>query len=175
MTEARRTYYVSSLDLQGLNLVLNLIADRFDQLEGRRGAPIFKNDIDMDQNRIVNSGDAVADMDIPTKRQVVIKSVDAGNTVKGETAFGLSPSAGTSVLYSRKDHTHGSPDDPVPAHEAAADPHVTYQKESEKGIANGYASLAADVKVAVTQLRNPIWIGITAPDPTEYPLWLDIS
>lgn len=32
----------------------------------------------------------------------------------------------------------------VSAHEAAADPHTGYQKESEKGAANGYAPLGAD-------------------------------
>lgn len=37
-------------------------------------------------------------------------------------------------------------------HEAAADPHTGYQKESEKGVANGYASLDATGKVPTAQL-----------------------
>ena len=63
----------------------------------------------------------------------------------------------------------------VSAHELEIDPHTQYQKESEKGVANGYASLASDVKVPVAQLRNPVYIGTSAPNPTEYPLWLDTS
>jgi hypothetical protein len=40
----------------------------------------------------------------------------------------------------------------VAAHAGAADPHTVYQKESEKGQANGYASLGADGKVPAGQL-----------------------
>lgn len=35
----------------------------------------------------------------------------------------------------------------IAAHEAAADPHTVYQKESERGAANGYAPLGADSRV----------------------------
>ena len=35
-----------------------------------------------------------------------------GDTVSDETAFGISPDAGSSTLYSRTDHTHGSPTAP---------------------------------------------------------------
>ena len=42
----------------------------------------------------------------------------------------------------------------VTAHEAAGDPHVGYQKESEKGVANGYASLGAGGLVPVAQLGS---------------------
>lgn len=38
------------------------------------------------------------------------------------------------------------------AHEAAADPHTGYQRESEKGAASGYASLDAGTLVPVAQL-----------------------
>ncbi len=50
----------------------------------------------------------------------------AGNTVVSETSFGQAPDKGTNTQYSRRDHTHGSPADPVPAHAAAADPHSPY-------------------------------------------------
>lgn len=40
----------------------------------------------------------------------------------------------------------------VAAHAGAADPHTGYQKESEKGQTNGYASLGADGKVPAGQL-----------------------
>lgn len=40
----------------------------------------------------------------------------------------------------------------VAAHEAASDPHTGYQRESEKGAANGYAGLDAGTKVPVAQI-----------------------
>jgi len=40
----------------------------------------------------------------------------------------------------------------ISTHEAAADPHTGYQKESEKGAANGYAALDAGTKVPTAQL-----------------------
>jgi len=40
----------------------------------------------------------------------------------------------------------------VAGHAAAADPHTGYQKESEKGVASGYASLGADALVPQDQL-----------------------
>lgn len=40
----------------------------------------------------------------------------------------------------------------VTAHAVAADPHTGYQKESEKGVANGYASLGSDGLVPTNQL-----------------------
>ncbi len=52
--------------------------------------------------------------------------VPAGNTVVSETSFGQAPNKGTNTQYSRRDHTHGTPTDAVPAHEAGADPHSPY-------------------------------------------------
>jgi hypothetical protein len=46
------------------------------------------------------------------------------------------------------------------AHEAAADPHVGYQRESEKGAASGYAGLDAGSKVAIANLPT----GATSSD-----------
>lgn len=51
-------------------------------------------------------------------------------TVASETSFGVSAAAGSSSDYSRGDHTHGSPTNPVTAHEAAGDPHAGYLQES---------------------------------------------
>lgn len=42
----------------------------------------------------------------------------------------------------------------VSAHEGAADPHIGYQKESEKGAASGYASLDGTTKVPIAQLPD---------------------
>lgn len=49
-----------------------------------------------------------------------------GDSVVSETTFGQAAAAGALSEYSREDHTHGSPVDPVPAHEAAGDPHGVY-------------------------------------------------
>lgn len=63
-------------------------------------------------------------------------------------------------------------------HEAAADPHTGYQKESEKGVANGYASLGADGKVPAAQLgvvASPSEVDIQATQPVALTteLWVD--
>lgn len=73
-------------------------------------------------------------------------------SVVTETAFGQASAVGVVAQYSRGDHTHGTPADPVPAHVALADPHVQYQKESEKGAASGYASLDAGSLLPLAQL-----------------------
>lgn len=66
------------------------------------------------------------------------------------------------------DHDHGAAYEAagaVAAHAAANDPHPGYQRESEKGQANGYASLGADGKVPTAQLpagqAGAAWGGIT--------------
>lgn len=80
-----------------------------------------------------------------------------------EAAAPLGPTAtsGTSAALARADHVHAlpspaavgaEPSGAVAAHVAAADPHTQYQRESEKGIANGYPSLDASTKVPVSQL-----------------------
>lgn len=45
-----------------------------------------------------------------------------------------------------------SAEDAIAAHVAEADPHTQYQRESEKGAANGYAGLGSDGKVPAAQL-----------------------
>ena len=67
-------------------------------------------------------------------------------------AFGDVAAEGTSDTYTRGDHKHAMPANPVTAHEAAADPHTGYQKESEKSVALGYASLDAGTKVPTVEL-----------------------
>mgnify|MGYP001606876630 FL=1 len=68
------------------------------------------------------------------------------SAVSSETAFGVLAAVGTSRLYARADHTHGTPTDPIPAHVAAADPHPGYLTPAEgdaayapigKGVTNG--------------------------------------
>lgn len=66
----------------------------------------------------------------------------------------------------------------VADHVAAEDPHTQYQKESEKGLANGYASLGADGKVPASQLpattAQPFDIHLFYPGvPTASAILLD--
>jgi hypothetical protein len=79
-----------------------------------------------------------------------------------ETSFGQSSAVGTSGNVARQDHSHGTPANPITAHESASDPHAGYQKESEKGAANGYAGLGANGFVPTAQLAS------TAADGTKY-------
>jgi hypothetical protein len=50
-------------------------------------------------------------------------AVTPGNSVTTEQAFGQANNAGTSANYSRADHTHGTPADPIPPHQADATAH----------------------------------------------------
>lgn len=61
--EARGSYRVSSLSLDAINFTLGLLADRIDELEGRRGTPKFKSHVDMGDNKILSLGNAATDTD----------------------------------------------------------------------------------------------------------------
>lgn len=50
------------------------------------------------------------------------------------------------------------------AHEAASDPHIVYQRESEKGMANGYASLGAGGTIPDAQIPATITRDSELPD-----------
>ena len=63
-----------------------------------------------------------------------------GSTVVSETGFGQSAAAGTATPYSRTDHTHGTPTDPVPAHVALSDPHTQYTLSTELATHAGLSS-----------------------------------
>lgn len=64
-----------------------------------------------------NAGGLVAQSTVVTQVNIAAASPPATSTpsdsVTSETTFGVSATAGTSLLYSRGDHTHGSPTDPT--------------------------------------------------------------
>jgi hypothetical protein len=87
--------------------------------------------------------------------KVTADIASAGNSVEDETSFGITSAAGAETEYSRKDHTHGTPADPVPAHVAATDPHTQYHEQSG---------------------TNKITVSATAPtSPQAGDLWIDTS
>ena len=69
--------------------------------------------------------------------------VTPSDAVIHEEAFGQSGTAGSSSDYSRGDHTHGSPTNPIAAHVADGDPHPLYALDTE--VAAGYAPIAKGV------------------------------
>lgn len=75
------------------------------------------------------------------------KLIHQGNTI---------PTAdhGTLGGLTDDDHPQYALDTDLTAHSAAADPHTGYQKESEKGVANGYAGLDAAALVPAAQLGS---------------------
>lgn len=77
-----------------------------------------------------------------TAADIAAAGIEPGSDVVYEDAFDLAPDEGTSLKYAREDHSHGSPPNPIPDHVAEADPHVQYQKESERNDPNGYAGLS---------------------------------
>ncbi len=80
-------------------------------------------------------------------------AVAASGTVVPETSFGQAATAGAATPYSRGDHTHGTPTDPVTAHAAIADVHHTKYLDSEAIAAveaEATLALAGAVTVAST-------------------------
>lgn len=61
--EARRSFRLNSLSLEELNFMLGQLGDRLDELEGRRGTPKFKSNVDMGLNRVtqMRSGSVATD------------------------------------------------------------------------------------------------------------------
>lgn len=68
--ESRSTYQVNSLTIEELNFAFRLIADRLDELEGRRGTPSFKADVDMGSNKITTLGTGISASDATRKDQL---------------------------------------------------------------------------------------------------------
>ena len=85
---------------------------------------------------------------------LIVRPPDAlavGQAAGGELA-GNYPNPTVAAVHSGSAHYAN----PVPAHEAAADPHTGYQRESEKGVASGYASLDAGTLVPDAQIPGGI-------------------
>jgi len=75
----------------------------------------------------------------------------ASDTVVSETTFGLTPAPGIATPYSRGDHTHGSPTDPVTAHVAAADPHTVYGALAQAETWAALQTFNAGIQLAANQ------------------------
>lgn len=81
--EVRQNYRVTSNDVNSINFVFQLIADRLDELEGRRGTPQFKSDVNMGNNRITSMGNAQEQADALSKDSSAIEVVgDTGLKIK---------------------------------------------------------------------------------------------
>lgn len=83
----------------------------------------------------------------------------AGQRMLGKATAGAGATeemTGADVLVFAGAETAGAAAAAVAAHEAAADPHTGYQKESEKGVAGGYASLDGGGTVPDAQIPAAI-------------------
>lgn len=68
--EARRNFRLTSLNLEEINFCFGLLMDRIDELEGRRGTPQFKSNIDMGSNKVTQMQSGTAGSDGATVIQV---------------------------------------------------------------------------------------------------------
>lgn len=87
-------------------------------------------------------------LDASSQRNVIIHT---GSTSWG--AAGINSGSNNRIITETTDTVAAAG---VTTHEAAADPHTGYQKESEKGAANGYASLDASTLVPDAQIPAAI-------------------
>lgn len=100
MTEARRSYRINNLTTQELNFVLQLLADRLDELEGRRGTPTFKGNVVMDGNRITDVGsptdstDAEIKGSLDTLTSTVSSLSDTVDTISSDLSAVVDPQTG---------------------------------------------------------------------------------
>lgn len=88
-----------------------------------------------------------------------IPSITAGGTVVSEISFGQLASAGFSNSYSRSDHTHGTPENPVPTHALLNNnvhgvSSLGFEDKENKNQNNGYCGLNVHSRV------NPKRLGI---------------
>jgi len=85
-------------------------------------------------------------------------TLNPGNTVSSETSYGASASAGSSVDYSRTDHTHGSPTAPTAASVGASptshNHSGTYDPAGSAATALSSAQSYADTGDNARQLRS---------------------
>jgi hypothetical protein len=79
------------------------------------------------------------------------------DAVSGETWVSLDDTAGAAIWVPEAVTSHADLSDLT-----TGDPHTQYQKESEKGVANGYASLGAGGRVPIAQLASG------TPDGTKF-------
>ena len=88
-----------------------------DVVAGRQCAVLFLDPSNQDDAVVITVQGALPS--VPSGATVA-----ASATVVSETAFGQPSAAGSASPYSRGDHTHGTPADPVPAHAAIVDAHA---------------------------------------------------
>lgn len=102
-------------------------------------------------------------------------------TVTSETTFGIAAAVGVGTQQARQDHTHGTPTNPVTAHEAAADPHPTYLTAAEgtaayepSGTTATHAA-AADPHAGYVKSTTTETVYVQAADPggADGDLWYD--
>ena len=120
-------------------------------------------------------GSASATDEIPvnqagTTRKIQVSEVIGVHTADSDphTQYQKESEKGAVNGYASLDSGGTVPDAQIPAaiardsevttavsnHAAAADPHTIYQKESEKGVANGYASLDGNTRVPTAQIAS---------------------
>ena len=131
------------------------------------GVRLWLNDEDIEYafngtSWVVNAGAGLTPPFADTT-EIVKGSADATKKARLEVD-GLTTGTTRVLTVQNRDYTLAGTDD-ITTHEAAADPHTGYQKESEKAAANGYASLDSGGLVPAAQL--PAASSLPVADTTE--------
>lgn len=157
MKESRSSYFIADLNLTDLNFVLSQIADRLDELEGRRGTPSFNSDVDMNGNKVTDAAAATDTGDVVTKDQVTgltTDSISEGSTnlyytdTRAKT-FHDAIAGNHALLVQATDGGNGTTSS---VSVASADAGAIYTV-AEQGLIN---EIKGDVNTLVTDVNNAI-------------------
>ena len=157
MKESRSSYLIADLNLTDVNFVLSQIADRLDELEGRRGTPSFNSDVDMNGNKVTDAADATNTGDVVTKGQ--LSSLTTDNVSEGSTnlyytdvrakAFHDAIAGNHALLTQATDGGNGTASS---VSVTSADAGAIYTV-AEQGLIN---EIKGDVNILVTDVNNAL-------------------
>ena len=91
MAEIRETLRFGSTDLEEMNRVMGRLQDRIDELEGRRGDPVFLSDVNFSQKQLLNVAGLAQSVEAETDTPATPNTFDQ-ETVFNQTAkFSVPP------------------------------------------------------------------------------------
>lgn len=83
--EAREVYQLQGTSVQEINRLLARLADRLDQIEGRRGTPEMFANVDMRGNRVTEAGASAGGGDYVSRQEFSPQALAFLESIAGDT------------------------------------------------------------------------------------------